>query len=126
MSPASYIFSVVAAVLMLAFVIEMLRRRRLRERHALWWLIVGVLALIAAVFPTLLVTTAQLLGIKLPISLVFFVGIVVLFLVTVQQSAELTKLEERTRSLAEQNALLEHRIRSLEHREGGVGRRDQS
>ncbi len=114
MSLASYIFSVLAALLMLAYVIEMLRKRRLRERHALWWLVVGVLALIAALFPSLLEATSRALGIVLPLSLVLFVGIVVLFLVSVQQAAELTRLEERTRTLAEQHALLELRLRALE------------
>ena len=46
MTLTSYIFAVAAAVLTLYVVVEMLRRRRLRERHALWWLLAGVLALI--------------------------------------------------------------------------------
>ena len=49
MSITSYIFGICAAVLTLLVVIEMLRRRRLRERHAIWWLIAGVLALIVGI-----------------------------------------------------------------------------
>jgi hypothetical protein len=45
---------------------------------------------------------------------VFFVSIVILFLVALQPSSELTQLEKNTRTLAEQNALLELRIRRLE------------
>ena len=103
MTPISYAFSVATALLMLVIIVQMLRKKRLRERHALWWLVIGVLSLIAA-----------LLGISLPISLVFFVGIVVLFMVSVQQSTELTKLEEQTRVLAEQQALLKLRVSELE------------
>ena len=106
MTLASYIFGVVSAALILIVVIELLRRRRLRERHAIWWLIAGVLALVAGVFPATLDWAARLIGIEVPINLVFFVSIAILFLVRLQNSSELT-LESKTRVLAEQVALLE-------------------
>lgn len=114
MSVASYIFGICSALLTLVVVIEMLRRRRLRERHAIWWLVAGVLALVVGVFPGVLDWAAKLVGIGLPTNLVFFVSIAVLFLVCIQHSAELTKLENQTRTLAEEVALLDLRIRELE------------
>jgi hypothetical protein len=118
MNLASYIFGVASAVLVLALVVELLRRGRLRERHAIWWLLAGVLALVAGVFPTTLDWAAGLLGIVVPINLVFFVSIGILFLVCLQHSAELTTLEARMRTLAERSALLELRIRELEQGSG--------
>jgi len=112
---ASYIFGILSAALILVVVIELLRRRHLRERHAVWWLIAGVLALIAGVFPSTLVWVSGLLGVEVPTNLVFFVGIAILFLVCLQHSSELTKLESKTRTLAERVALLE-----LDHRERGA------
>lgn len=121
MSVASYIFGICSALLTLIVVIEMLRRRRLRERHAIWWLVAGVLALVVGVFPGVLDWAAKLVGIGLPTNLVFFVSIAVLFLVCIQHSAELTKLENQTRTLAEEVALLDLRLREIEpataHRE---------
>lgn len=113
MSLASYIFGICAALLTLIVVIEMLRRRRLRERHAIWWLVAGVLALIVGVFPWVLDRVSSLVGIGVPTNLVFFVSIAVLFLVCIQHSAELTKLESQTRTLAEEIALQELRIEEL-------------
>lgn len=107
MSPTSYFFGIAAAVLVLAVVIELLRRGRLRERHAIWWLIAGVFAVVAGVFPATLEWAANLVGIGLPVNLVFFVSIALLFLVCLQHSAELTKLESKTRILAEKVALME-------------------
>ncbi|QDZ16441.1 DUF2304 domain-containing protein [Humibacter ginsenosidimutans] len=122
MTVASYILGVVAALLVLVIVIEMLRRGKLRERHALWWLIAGVLALIAGVFPKTLEWAAHLVGVQLPTNLVFFVSIAILFLVCLQHSAELTTMETKTRALAEQSAMQELRIRELE-RQAGLGDR---
>jgi hypothetical protein len=116
MSVASYILGIVSAALILIVVIEMLRRHRLRERHAIWWVIAGILALIIGIFPKTLDWAAGVLGIQVPTNLVFFVGIALLFLVALQSSSELTKLESKTRTLAEQVTLLELRIRELEDR----------
>lgn len=116
MSATSYVFGILAALLTLGVVIEMLRRRRLRERHAIWWLIAGTLALIVGVFPSVLTWAATVVGIALPTNLVFFVSIAVLFLVCIQHSAELTDLESKARTLAEMSALQDMRIRDLEQR----------
>ncbi|MBC7761015.1 MAG: DUF2304 domain-containing protein [Candidatus Saccharibacteria bacterium] len=111
MTTASYIFGIVSALLILVVVIEMLRRRRLRERHAAWWFLAGVLALIAGVFPATLAWAAALIGVTVPVNLVFFVSIAILFLVCLQHSSELTQLESKTRTLAERVAILELEMR---------------
>jgi hypothetical protein len=116
MTLASYIFGVLSALATLAVVIEMLRRRRLRERHAVWWLIAGTLALIVGIFPNTLTWAAALIGVAVPLNLVFFVSVAVLFLVCIQHSAELTALESKTRILAETTAFQEMRIDQLEKR----------
>lgn len=114
MTVATYILGIVSAALILIVVIEMLRRHRLRERHAIWWVVAGILALIIGIFPVTLEWAARALGIQVPTNLVFFVGIAILFLVALQSSSELTQLESKTRTLAEQVSLLELRIRELE------------
>jgi hypothetical protein len=114
MSVASYILGIVAALLVLGVVIEMLRRRRLRERHAIWWLVAGILALIIGVFPQVLAWVAGLVGVEVPTNLVFFASLAVLFLVCLQHSSELTVLEAQSQTLAQDAALLELRITELE------------
>ena len=122
MSVASYVLGVVAALLVLFIVIEMLRRRRLRERHALWWLVLGVLALVAGVFPSTLVWAAHLVGVQVPTNLTFFVSLAILFLVCLQHAAELTTVEAKARTLAEQLAMQDLRIRELERQLNGTDR----
>jgi len=114
MSIASYVLGIVAALLVLAVVVELLRRGRLRERHAVWWMLAGLLALVAAVFPATLAWAARLLGVQVPTNLVFFASTAILFFVALQSSSELTEIEKRVRTLAEQSALQELRIRELE------------
>lgn len=112
MSTASKIFAILAAAIALFTVVEMLRRKRVRERHAIWWLLAAGLALLVSAFPITLEWAATVLGVEVPANLAFFVSIVILFLVAVQHSAELTALEEKVRILAERVALAEDGLRS--------------
>lgn len=115
MSIASYILGVVAALVTLAVVVEMLRRRRLRERHAIWWLIAGILALVVGVFPGTLAWAASIIGVAVPTNLIFFVSVAILFLVCIQHSSELTALESQSQMLAEKVALQSLRLEDLEN-----------
>lgn len=119
MTVASYALGIGASLLVLGVVVDQLRRRRMRERHAVWWFGAGFLALAASIFPQSLQWMADLIGIQLPVNLVFFASIAILFLVSLQHSAELTTLESKTRVLAEHIALLEMRIKNADGHANG-------
>lgn len=114
MNPVTYAFGIAAALLAVIAIIELMRRGTLRERHAVWWFVGGILALIIAVFPQTLTWVSQILGIVVPTNLVFFVSIGLLFLVSLQYGAELTRIESRMRALSEQAAFVDQRLRTLE------------
>ena len=94
------------AFAILVTLFEMLRRHRLREKYALIWFLIALAAVVVAVVPGLLVWATDLLGLSLPSNLLFFVASVVLLMLTLQHSYELGRLEERTRTLAEEVGLL--------------------
>lgn len=114
MNPVSYSFGIICALALLITIVMQLRRGKLRERHAIWWLIAGVVALFFGIFPNVLDLISSFVGVKLSSNLVFFAGIGILFFVGLQQSAELTKLEEKTRRLAEITAIQSLQISNLE------------
>ena len=92
------------------FANEMLRRQRFRERHAVWWLLAAIVSLLVSIFPDTLQFAATAVGVEIPSNLAFFVSVILLVIVSVQHSSELTRLEEKTRILAEHVALLEQRV----------------
>lgn len=102
-----------AALLLLGFVIELLRRGILRERFAALWLFVSVLLLLGALFPSVLTRAAGALGFQVVSNLLFFSAILFLLLVAIQLSNEVSRLEARTRRLAEDLALLSAQIQQL-------------
>ncbi|GGO18308.1 DUF2304 domain-containing protein [Micromonospora parathelypteridis] len=97
-------------LILLATIVELLRRRQLREKYGMLWLGVLVIVIPLSLFPRLLDNVAELLGVASGVSLVLFLGIVFLLLVCVHLSWEVSHLEEETRTLAEEFALLRTEI----------------
>lgn len=99
-----------ASLIIFIFVFDLLRRGVLKEKYAVLWLMVAGIGLIFAVVPGLLDWLGSVLGIGAPVNLLFFVLGVVLVLVSVQLSYELSRHEARIRRLAEEVALLKQRV----------------
>lgn len=98
---------IVVTVANLAFVLELVRRRQLREKYALLWLAVGVTGLLLALARPLLDGLARAMGIGYGPSALFFFSTIFLVLVAAHLSWEVSRLEDRTRRLAEEVALLQ-------------------
>ena len=103
---ANYILGLVGSVFTLTLLFELLRRRRLREKYAVFWVLVALMTLVVALFPETLVSAAGLIGVKVPANLLFFVASMLLLGVSIHHSYELGRLEERTRTLAEEVGLM--------------------
>jgi hypothetical protein len=87
-------------------VLHLLRSGRLRAKYAMLWSTVGAGLVILAAFPGLLDWTAGRLGIYYPPAAFLMAAVAFLFVLGVHFSWELSRLEERTRTLAEEVALL--------------------
>ncbi|MBI1376859.1 MAG: DUF2304 family protein [Frankiales bacterium] len=104
---------VVASLAVLALTIELLRRRALREKYAVLWLVVSLLGVLFTVFPGLLTSVARRLGFALPANLVFAMAALVLLVVGMQLSLEVGRQEDRSQRLAEELALLRQQLEEL-------------
>lgn len=113
------VLAAIASVLTFVFVFHLLRKGVLREKYAALWLITSGIAFVLAVFPPALRWLADVLGVKTPANLLFFATIVLLVLVSIQLSYELSRHEMRIRRLAEEVALLQNELRRQRKRDDG-------
>ena len=111
---ASSVLAALSALLVFAFVLYLLSRGVLKEKYAVLWLLVTGGAFFFSLFPSALKWISDSIGVTIPSNLVFFVTLVILVLVNIQLSFELSRHEARIRRLAEETALLNERIRRLE------------
>ena len=113
-----YMFALALALATLVLIVWLLRARRLREKYAILWIALAFAVCIIGAFPRFLFAVASLLGVVTPVNVLFSGSIVVLLLVSVQLSAEVSTLEEETRTVAEAVALLQARVDDLESGRG--------
>lgn len=106
-------------VLLYIFVsIKLIHRKRLSLNYSLLWLLMAVVLMVMVVFPSLVYDLTRVLGIDLPIHMIFtgfaFFALVMLFYLTCIASRD----NEKNRTMVQQMALMERRIRELEDRLG--------
>ena len=106
MSTATYLLGLVGAAAVLGLVLELLRRRHLRGKYALLYLALGSAVALFAVFPSLLTRLSEAVGVEVPANLLFFSALIVLLMISMQLAYESGRLEEESRTLAEEVALL--------------------
>ncbi len=101
------ILGAVAAVVLLAIVFELIRRRRLRERYALLWVLAGGVMLTLSVWRSGVDTIAGLVGIHYAPSALFAVAALFAVVVLLHYSTVISKLSDQNTILAQRIALLE-------------------
>jgi hypothetical protein len=119
MSPRAHVVVAVITISLLVFIVQMVRRRHLRAKYSLLWLTVGLIVTVLAVSPAVLDRVSLLLGIAYGPTTLFMAAITLLLVLVAHFSWELSRLEERTRTLAEELALI--RIGSPEKESGPAG-----
>lgn len=113
------IAGVVFALAVLGWIVALLLRRRLREKYAFLWLIVGIVILVLALFPELLTGLASLMGVAVPSNLIFALAIALLVGVALHLSWELSLAEDEARRVAEEVAILRADVFDLHRAVGG-------
>lgn len=107
------VFFLIVALLVVSVVLRLLRNQRLREKYAALWLVVGIVTIGLAAFPQVLVVAARSLGFVIPANLLFVLAILLLLAVALHLSLEISRLEDETRILAEETAILRSEIQDL-------------
>ena len=110
-TPRLHVITSLAGVVLLLAILRLVRRRQLRAKYALLWLGVGVAFVVLGAAPGLLDWAAGRLGVAYAPDLLFLVGTLFLVLVVMHLSWELSRLEDRTKVLAEEIALLRAEVR---------------
>jgi hypothetical protein len=103
----------------LIFVVFLLARRRLMTtRYALGWMLIGLLVVLGAFVTNLVGEIGDVAGMT-PTAVFLAVATIVLLAIALQLSISVSGLQSQVRDVAEDQALLEDRVRELEHPERG-------
>ena len=109
--PQYYFFLPLLIVLALVGIANMVRKEALDLKFALSWLAVGVIVLILDIFPGIMNYLVSLLGIELPVNMMFFFGFCFTLLLVFTLTVKVSKQAEQLKRLTQTIALLEENIR---------------
>ena len=121
------IFGLIAGIGAFIFVIELVRRRRLKEEYSLLWLATAVILIILSLSRPALDLLASAVGIIYPPSALFLVAMVFVLFILLHYSIVLTRLTQENKENAQQLALLRFQMeqmqKALATREGNPNER---
>lgn len=103
----------IAALLVAMTIVELIRRRKLRESYAMLWLVVAAVLLLFGVFPDVLFRLSEWIRMDYR-TVALLVCFLFLMVIVLQYSCALSRQAEDSRQLVQRVALLEERIERLE------------
>jgi hypothetical protein len=110
MTPRQQIFALVASVALLIFIVDMVRRRRLREEYSWLWIAVGVVIFALSAWFGLLQWLTNLIGAVVPASTLFVLGILFLVVTNIYFSMKISTLTTQVKNLAQRLAIVDHYV----------------
>jgi hypothetical protein len=104
--PRTRAIAIVGSILLLGFVIELVRRRRMKEEYSVLWTVTAVTLLVMAVVPTLLTALTKAIGAVLASSTLFFTGLIFALLMLLHFSVRISSLERNLTALVQELGLM--------------------
>jgi hypothetical protein len=106
--------AIVASAILLGYIVESVRRRRLREEYSILWLATATVLLLLSLIRPALDAIARALGIISPVNALFVVGFAFTTVILLHFSTVISRLSRENRELAQRYALLVHRLEEKE------------
>ena len=110
---STYWLGVVFAFIVLLGIFFRMRNQGMKERYATWWLVIAIAVAVISIFPRVLDEAAHLVGVQVPLNLAFFLAGVIMLLLSLRFSVDLSQSDEERRRLTEEIAFLRAEIDSL-------------
>lgn len=109
----TYVLGLVFGVVVLLAVFLRMRNSGMKETYATWWIVIALCSLMFSSYPRAIGWISSLFGVVVPLNLAFFAAGVVLLLLSLRFSVDLSKSFEDRRRLAEELAIVRADVTAL-------------
>lgn len=100
------ILALVVSLLFVAYVVWLVRNRKLRETDSIVWILAGMAIFVLSVWVKPLVFVTDVIGAKFPVSTLFFSGLVFLVFIALWMTTRISALSEEVKELAQRITLM--------------------
>ncbi|MFO8056164.1 MAG: DUF2304 domain-containing protein [bacterium] len=108
MLPEQRPFAVATSLVLLAVIVYLIRKRKLREEYALLWIAVGAVILVLSVWYSLLEWLTALIGAVDPTSTLFIFSLLFLLIMSLHFSIINSRMKDQIKDLTQEIALLRY------------------
>ena len=104
------IFAMIVTFALMLFILELVRRRRIKEEYAWLWVLVGVIAPILIVWSDLLSAISSLVGAVEPMTTFSIFTLLFLILINIHYSIKISIFTDQIKKMAQEIALLKNEL----------------
>ena len=108
------VFVILLGIAVAAFVINQVRRRKIKEQYALLWIMTAVLFVLIPLLIDVVNAISYALGILYPPAFIFMIALICVILLLFQFSMSISRFSEQLKVLIQDIALLTRRVEELE------------
>lgn len=116
MSLQQKIFAVSISILLFITIVDLVRRRKLREEFSWLWLLTGVMVILLAVWYDLLEFITWIIGAVLPTTTLFLLGLIFVIVINLYYATKISNLHDRVKDLAQHIAILQTEMKKVTDR----------
>lgn len=107
-------FSVTSSLFLFAFILRLVKRKRLKEEYSLLWLGFGLIFIALAFYRPLLEVVANLLGIIYAPAALLLILVTSTFFILIQFSVVISKLAEGNKNLIQEVGILKAELKKIQ------------
>jgi len=104
------IFAISISLLLFIIIIDLVRRRKLREEYSWIWMITGVVVMLLSIWYDLLRFITEIVGAVLPTTTLFLFSLIFLMVINLYYATKISSLHGQLKDLAQNMAILRTEI----------------
>lgn len=105
-----YVFAIIFAIVFEIFILNLVRKNKLDEKYSILWIILGIIILIVAIFPNIIVKVADLFNVYYPPTLMLLFALMVLGAYIIHISIVITKQNKMIVKLTQELAIVKEKM----------------
>ncbi|MCX6122172.1 MAG: DUF2304 domain-containing protein [Ignavibacteriales bacterium] len=107
-------FAIIGSISIFLFVIELIRKKRIREQYSLLWFFFGIVFIVLSIWEEGLARIAHFIGIAYPPAALLLILVIAIFLILIQFSVIISRLSDKNDKLVQEVALLKGEIEKID------------
>lgn len=99
-------FALSVSIVILIIIVELVRRRKLREEYSVLWIVTGITIIVLSIWYKLLLFITKVIGAVLPTSTLFLFSLLFLILISLHFSVKISVLTDKLKDVSQEIAIM--------------------